>query len=245
MELTHRSTYRVRSYEVDRENHTSLIALCNMLQDAASMHAARLGFGYEDLHRLGRAWVLSRAFIRMESLPGFGEDVTVETWPSGNQRTVATRDFLLMTGDTVIGRATSAWAVIDIESRRAVSPEDLIAERDIPRREKALDFEGRAVKRIKEGPWQTPVHARYGDHDLNGHVNSMRSVEYCLESVSDTQTGGQACFAGDIQFRAECFGGDVLTSIGAPQEDGTVLHSLVRQSDERETARMKTWWEKR
>ncbi|GAB7023409.1 acyl-[acyl-carrier-protein] thioesterase [Salidesulfovibrio brasiliensis] len=243
MKLTHTSTYRVRSYEVDQDNRASLIALCNMLQDAASMHAAELGFGYEDLHRLGRAWVLSRAYLHMETMPGFGEDVTVETWPSGNQRTVATRDFLLMRSGVTIGRATSAWAVIDIESRRAVSPEDLIAERDIPKRDKAVDFEGRAVKRIKEGPWDAAVHARFGDHDLNGHVNSMRSVEYCLESMP-RELSTDCCVAADIQFRAECFGGDELRSVAAPQEDGTVLHSLVRQSDERETARMKTWWAK-
>jgi acyl-ACP thioesterase len=244
MNLIHTSTYRLRSYEVDFEDRAFLTALCNMLQDAASMHAAELGFGYGDLHRLGRAWVLSRAFIHMDALPGFGTDVEVETWPSGNQKTVATRDFLLKNGD-VIGRGTSAWAVIDIEDRKAVSPESLIADRDIPQVPRALEFESRAVKRIRDGEHATTVRARYGDHDINGHVNSMRSVEYCLEAVPESWRRERVCVGGDVQFRAECFAGDELRSIASPQEDGTMLHTLIRQSDQRETARMKTWWEPR
>jgi acyl-CoA thioesterase FadM len=111
--------------------------------------------------------------------------------------------------------------------------------------DRAIDFEGRAVKRIREGEFETTVTARHGDHDINGHVNSMRSVEYCLEAVPESWSATRYCVGGDVQFRAECFAGDRLHSLAAPQEDGTMLHSLIRESDGKETARMKTWWQER
>ncbi|WP_147820665.1 acyl-[acyl-carrier-protein] thioesterase [Salidesulfovibrio onnuriiensis] len=241
-DLTLTRNYDIRSYETDEHWRATLPALCNHLQDIATRHAADLGFGYEDLIRTRRIWVLSRAYLHMDAMPGFGESVAVQTWPSGTLKTVATRDFVVRQNEHVIGRGVSAWAVIDLDTRKATSVDDLLEQRVIPDLPPALEFEGRAVKRIKEGEREVRIIARKGDHDVNGHVNSIRQVEFLLESAPEQWQRERRCVGGDVQYRAECHAGDELRCLCMPQDDDTALHILMRTSDDREVARMKTWW---
>ncbi len=244
-ELIFTQPYRIRSYETGHDWKATLPPLCNQLQDIASMHAARLGFGYADLHTKGCAWVLVRAFLRMDQLPGFGDTVNVTTWPSDSGRTAATRDYEMSLDGQIIGRGTSAWAVIDMQSRKAVDASEVISRGQLPDRKRALDFETRAVKRIREGEFRTSVLARQSDEDVNRHVNSIRQVEFLLESCPVRWQDKQRCIGADVQFRAECHAGDELVSMCQPQGDGTAQHSLLRTADNREVARMKTWWQEK
>ncbi|KAB1443113.1 acyl-[acyl-carrier-protein] thioesterase [Pseudodesulfovibrio senegalensis] len=244
-ELLFTQPYRIRSYETGYDWKVTIPPLCNHLQDIASMHAERLGFGYADLHAMGCAWVLVRAFLRMDALPAFGEVVDVTTWPSGAGRTAATRDYEIRLDDRIVGRATSAWAIIDLESRKAVNAEEIMAKRKSPERDRALEFESRAVKRIREGEHRANVLARQGDEDVNRHVNSIRQVEFLLESCPVEWKETRQCVAADVQFRAECHAGEELVALCSPQDDGTARHALFRASDDREVARMQTWWQER
>lgn len=241
-DLTLTKNYDIRSYETDETWRATLPAMCNHLQDIATRHADKLGFGYHDLVRTGRIWVLSRAYLRMEEMPSFGESVDVQTWPSGTLKTVATRDFLVHRNGSIVGRGVSAWAVIDLETRKATNVNDLLEKRVIPDLPPALEFEARAVKRIKEGEHEVRVMARKSDHDVNNHVNSIRQVEFLMESAPEQWTRQRRCLGGDVQFRAECHAGDELRSVCQPNGDGTAQHILIRMSDDREVARMKTWW---
>lgn len=242
-DLTFTKTYDIRSYETAPDGRATLSTMGNQLQDSATRHAESMKFGYEDLVKRNRIWVLSRFCLRMDSLPCFGESTDITTWPSANLNTVATRDFLIRQDDQVIGRGVSAWAVIDLATRKATPIEDIIHERAIPQQDRALEFEGRAVKRIREGMHDTAIIARHGDEDINRHVNSIRLVEFLLESSPGQWRTSRTCMGLDVQFRSECHAGEHLTSLCMPQDDGkTALHILKRDSDEREVARMKTWW---
>lgn len=241
-ELVFTQPYRIRSYETGYDWKVAIPPLCNQLQDIASLHADRLGFGYADLHAMNCAWVLVRAYLRMDDLPGFGETLNVTTWPSGASRTAATRDYELRLGERMVGRGTSAWAIIDLNTRNAVNAEEIMAGREMPDRDRALEFESRAVKRIREGEHRAKVLARQGDEDVNRHVNSIRQVEFLLESCPAQWRETRQCVAADVQFRAECHAGDELVALCSPQNDGTARHALFRASDDREVARMQTWW---
>lgn len=242
-ELTFTQNYRIRSYETDFAWRATITALCNHLQDIASLHADTMGFGYEDLVSSGRAWVLARAYLRMDRLPRFGQTAEVTTWPSANLNTVATRDFVISEGGSIAGKGTSAWAVIDMNTRKAVPADDFIDLRKIPQQERAIDFETRAVKRIREGERSVTVVARQSDQDINRHVNSIRQVEFLLESTPESWHETRACMGADVQFRAECHAGETIVSICSPNDDNTAQHILMRVSDNKEIARMKSWWE--
>ena len=247
-DLTFEHVYSVRSYEPRMDGRVSIASVCNHLQDIASRHADSLGFGFEGLQQSGHFWVLARLHLMMDRLPGYGEQSRILTWPSGNERLVALRDFLIHDGHGQVGRATSSWVTVNAETHRPDRPDTVLNRRFIPEREHALTFPSKAVTRLKDGEHTAAITARRADMDINGHVNNVKYVEFCLEAVPETWTAGNRCLGLDIQFRAESFAGDMYATACARSESengyDTYLHSLVRTADDREIVRMKTWCKK-
>jgi len=238
--------YDIRSYEPRIDGRVSIASICNHMQDIASRHADTLGFGYDDLQKSDHYWVLSRLFVMMDRLPGFGEYADVTTWPSANEKLVATRDFLINDKDGLIGKATTAWVTLNAKTLKADPPETVLDGRFIPDRERALDFPTRAVNRLKEGEHAINLTARRFDMDINRHVNNVRYVVFCLEAVPEQWCDKNRCMGIDIQFRLESRAGDEYVSACSQdkQDNGydTFLHSLTRVSDGKEVVRMRSWW---
>lgn len=244
--LTLEQTYSIRSYEPRTDGRVSIASICNHLQDIASRHADALGFGLHDLEQSGHYWVLARLHVMVDRLPGYGESARLVTWPSGNERLVALRDFLIHDAKTLIGRATTAWATINAETHRPDKPDTVLDKRLIPDREHSLTFPTKAVTRLKSGEHTAAITARRSDADINGHVNNVKYVEFCLEAVPESWTAENRCMGLDIQFRSESFPGDeyVAACTFSESDNGfdTWLHSLIRTSDNKEIVRMRTWW---
>ncbi|QGY38602.1 acyl-ACP thioesterase [Pseudodesulfovibrio cashew] len=240
-------TYDIRSYEPQPGGSVCITAICDQMQDIASRHADTLGFGYGDLQATGHFWVLARVFLTMDRLPGFGESCRLRTWPSGIERLVATRDFLIHDAKGVIGRATSNWVALDLETHHASKPEAVFGDRVFPDVERAAALPGKAVPRLKEGEHATTLTSRRADQDINNHVNSVRYAEFCMESVPQSWLDSHACLALDLQFRNESQAGDTYAAAcseaGPDNGRETLLHSLKRTSDDKEIVRMRSWWE--
>lgn len=242
--LTH--DYTIRSYEPRMDGHVSITSTCNQLQDMASRHADALGFGLKDLQKSGHLWLLARLHVMMDTLPRYGDSVEVTTWPSGNERLVALRDFTIQQGATQIGCATTSWVTMNKETHRPDAPSTVLDERLIPDREHALIFPTKAVKRLKDGEHSVTLTSRRCDTDINGHVNNVRYTEFCLEAVPEAWDATHRCHGLDIQFRSESFPGDsYISSCSMAEPDNgmeTMLHSLTREEDGKEIVRMRSWW---
>ncbi len=243
--LTH--PYQVKSYEAGPDETISPAVLCRRFQHVATCHADRHGFGYHDLIRLRRAWVLARLYMQIECLPAIDEPMTISTWPSGHDRLTASREFLIHDAKSAIPvRATSSWVTIDMDTRRPVSPAELIPDDAIPDISPAAKFPTRAIPRLKQGDIGFTTTAHGFDLDINNHVNNVRLVEWALEAVPEELRNSRNCTALDVQFRAECpLGEEVLSEYAIQKpEQGiiVVLHSLKSRTSDRELVRMKTWW---
>ena len=240
--------YDIRSYEPRLDGRVSIACICNQLQDIASRHADSLGFGYQDLEKSGHFWILARLHLTVDRLPGFGERTTILTWPSGNERLVALRDFLVSDENGPIGRATTSWVTLNAKTHTPDPPETVLHKRFIPERERAVVFPTKAVTRLKQGEHQASLTARRSDMDINGHVNNVKYIEYCFEALPLEWIRENRCTGVDIQFRTEAFAGDEFQAACAQAEpDGgrdTFLHALTRTSDDKEIVRMRSWWKR-
>jgi len=247
-DLTFEHKYNIRSYEPRHDRRVSIASPCNHLQDIASRHADMLGFGFKDLEKSNHTWVLARLHVMMDRLPGFCEATTVETWPSGNERLVALRDFLIRDEEKLIGRATTSWVTMNRTTQRPDKPDTVLNKRFIPERERAIEFPTKAITRLKDGEHATSITARRSDMDINNHVNNVRYIEFCLEAIPLDWTVANRCMGIDVQFRAESYAGDEYisscTQSEADNDMDTFLHSLIRVSDNKEIVRMRSWWEK-
>jgi acyl-ACP thioesterase len=83
--------YRVHVYETRPDGKLNLYSLFNYMQDIASVHAVKLGFGRDDLLRNNRFWVLSRIYAVIEEWPVWEDSIIVKTWPNGTEILFAMR----------------------------------------------------------------------------------------------------------------------------------------------------------
>jgi medium-chain acyl-[acyl-carrier-protein] hydrolase len=224
--------FKIHTYEVDLHNRLTIQSLAQFLQEAASNHAALLGFGVEFLLKNNRTWVLSRMAIKIDNLISLGADT---------EKLFYIRDFQIENSKGgVIGNATSYWIFLDTEKRRPVHPakgELVFNYDDIPRA--YIGSLGKLpapkiVSHLKE------FNVRYSDLDLNIHVNNIRYIEWGLEGIDPAYKESHLPGTIEINFLNEAKYGD---EVGLSIEEisaGTFLHSLF--IDNTEICRIKSVW---
>ncbi len=237
--------FRVRSYELGPEGALSAESLCDYLQEAAGRHAEELGISIDAIGRDNLTWVLARLDLLLEGLPGRGRTVRVETWPSGAKGFLALREFLV-TGDGIpLARATSAWLVIDLERRRPVRLPSSISEIPIPDRERALQRGFRRIPKPGRADHERRFEVRYGDLDVNRHVNHVRYLEWAFETLPAVFLAAHRLVEVEADFRAEVGLGELVegrAEIEAGGGEQSAIHLLSGASGASEAARLRTRW---
>lgn len=220
--------FKVRSYECGANGSASLPAVCNYLQEAASLNAEELGFSKSNFDAQGEniSWVLTRLVVKMNRYPRWEEDIKVITFPRGGRKIVAWRDFEITGSDgETIGLATSEWMLIDLSTRKIVPiPENVLAAADFGL-ESVLGPEP-FTPRLKfpaadnAGSGGT-FKAQHSHIDLNGHVNNVHYIEWLLEPLKAAQPSNL-----EIVFRSETLAGDEITVETAYGENGETFHRV-------------------
>ncbi len=111
---------RVRSYEVDVLGHVNNAVYLNYLEQAATEHAAALGFGEARLTELGGLFVVRRHEIDYLRAAVAGDPLVVTTWPESLRGPRAYRAYEIRheeTGHQIVV-ARTLWAWIDPRSGR-------------------------------------------------------------------------------------------------------------------------------
>lgn len=237
--------YVVRSYEVDAGGRLSIPSIFNLLQDAASNHALRLGVSVHQLLAKNYTWVLSRMMLRMDASSAWRDPIRIRTWPSGIQTVFAMRDFEIRNaaGET-FASAVSAWIVIDAEKRRPVRPTSFADQINSIEGLHAFDHSLNKLPRVAAADLKNNFFVRYHDLDINQHVNNVSYIEWLLESIPGFGQEGFALRELEVNFLGEAFKGDQINAM-CRQEDpsGTRFsHAIVRAKDQVELVRARTLW---
>lgn len=187
LEPTFTRRYFLTPGECNAQQRMPLTLLLERVIEVATLHANRLGIGYDELIQHNQTWVLSRVALEMRRYPGVGQDYELTTWITTVNRLFSERDFEIRDGQgEVIGWARTLWAVLDRDSRAAgdISRLAWVARVIPPGREALTD----KPERIREGNLHWEEAARYRftfcDIDFNRHVNSARYVELLLNQWS-------------------------------------------------------------
>lgn len=220
--------FTVRSYEAGIENHVTLPTLCNYMQEAAGISAARLGWGIQALQADGVTWMLSRLRVSVGRYVPWGETVTVRTWPSGMKgRLVARRCFLgLDESGAEIFRASSEWLYVDMAAQKIAKLPETFADIVSPG---TPDFElpeiGGKFAHLPAVDASAEILTRRSDLDFNDHINNVHYVEWMLEACESPAEL-------DIVFRQAAKAGEALVAESCAVGDGRQLHAIRRRSDD-------------
>ena len=231
----------VRFRAIDKSDTMTLDAVMDFFQEAAISHAENLGVGREAMARANQVWILSRMSVQVDRRPGYGENVTVRTWPRGGEKLFALRDFDIRdAGDIPAVRARSCWIIIDMEKRRPMRPQAIMDR--LPQNE-GLDSLSAAIALEQRPSLQKTMERRalYNDVDYNGHVNNVSYIRWIEDSIDPALLEQTKQVRLDINYMNEILPGEV-TGIWSAQIEETgagASHSFAfegRKGDNGQTA---------
>ena len=227
--------YEVGSFLVDFNKKMSLHGLMSLLQETAWCHADHLGHGYAQTDKRGAAWVLIRQRVEMEIWPGWGDTLSVRTWLRPPGPVVVTRDFELLVGDRLMGRAAAHWITIDQGSRRPI-PLQFPDEPGQFRAGGHLEIEPSRLPTLADDlEVLAEFEVRPSDLDMNRHVNNTRFAQWVLDALPWQVHESYTLRSYQINFLAEARLGDrvvIRCPKGAAVGAGTAFQGW-RANDDR------------
>ena len=158
-------------HDVDFNGVARASALMRYIQSAAQTQLTENGMSYDQLRSRKRAFILSRMRMEFNETVKAYEPLTAITFPCDSRGYSFIRCYKLKRDGITIGRAVSAWALVDTETRALVriNDFDLGLETYEP-----LDLPLNRIvipqNIIEIGKYT--VH--YSDTDQNGHMNNTR-----------------------------------------------------------------------
>lgn|GEM_PF-2838108 len=248
-----RGTRIVTYPEADAAGYVRLTALLNLLQVQAGDHTQNLGFNYREHRESGVFWVLSRLEVRIDSWPEWPCELTVDTWVRGTKALFCFRDFRFGYDDgSWCGRASSAWVLLKDRKPQRPDPWVKIYEKVQPEEPVAAipaglpPFVSNNGAEAKAEPlWRhsRPVQANWEDLDMNGHVNNVNAVGWCLAQHEFAFLTRWRPAVVEVNFLAEMFCDQkfqvLLEERAAPEGERCFDYQVVRETDQTPTLRMR------
>ncbi len=207
----HEQSFTVLSHEADIHNQASLYSISNYFQEAARAHAETLHLGIDLLRSQQKFWVLTRMIIEIDQYPVQGSSLQVRTWPKGMDRLFALRDFEMYQDDMCIARATSSWALLDLNTRRPNSVKDLgtfMFERENIH---AIETRAKKLSSASKTDYRGSHVVRYSELDLNGHVNNTRYINWLMDTYTSVYHRSHVVTHLQTNYLAEVFPDQELT----------------------------------
>ncbi|KNA23987.1 hypothetical protein SOVF_020050 [Spinacia oleracea] len=244
--FSYKENFIVRSYEVGINKTATVETIANLLQEVGCNHAQSVGFSTDGfattptMRELHLIWVTARMHIEIYRYPAWGGVVEIETWCQPEGKIGTRRDFILKdyaTGE-VIGRATSKWVMMNMDTRKLERVTPQISEEytiHCPKQLRLAFPEENNKSLMKISKLQDPAEyskqglvPRRGDLDMNHHVNNVTYIGWTLESTPQELVDTHELLSITLDYRRECQSDDVvdsLTSLEPNNGAGSILQN--------------------
>ena len=179
------------------------VDLCNLLQLTAAEHSILGGLSFNDMQVFHQAWVLSRIRVEITALPKWQDKVTVKTWIEDLHGARSVRNIeMYLDGKKIVG-ATTYWAVFNTQLRKAEAlalphehfekfPNWHATEKGFSK----IDL-ARETELVKEH------RVVLSDLDIVHHVNNVKYLEWCLDTLQPKAILKQQIKALEMNFMRE------------------------------------------
>jgi acyl-ACP thioesterase len=213
--------------------------------EAAWAHAQIMDWGYDDLKNHNLFWVLSRFYLQVEKYPAWQDRITLNTWSAGTDGMYAYREYILEDeSGNVLLRASSAWLILDMDSRKIFRLSDYKA--TFPKR---IDTNAcRNPKRIKPDLHSGKLNyspVLFSELDINKHFNSVKYVERVLDDFGIDFLNANEPAELEVNYLKEGVAGDSIAVTRTQLAENEFMNCLMRESDGVDLCAMRILWRKR
>jgi acyl-ACP thioesterase len=235
--------FNVSVYDLDMNFSATMPVICNYLQDVGITHGMMItddaGIATDEM-----VFVLTRLHVKMDRYPLWREKITIRSWLSPVKDRYVIRNFLIAGKDgEIIGRAINSAAPFNIKKRTSGDIAGDVANVQTLNVEPALPHVFEKLIPVADPQHENAVEVRYFDCDFYHHVNNVKYIQWCIESLPEEFIKSHRLYEIDINFRAEGNMGDRLAvKSSAGSENGVYNHSVTDLNGEKELVRMKSIW---
>ena len=172
--------------DVQNGNLATNKAILGYMEEIASTHSAKVGFGLLDIHTKKKAWILMDWKLKVISRPKYGEKIIINTWARPIENKLSTyRDFEMYdTKNNLLALATSKWVLFDLEKNRITKIEEELLSVYNP--ENKYVFENPMLEKIKEPDEyinSINYEVRRTDIDVNNHMHNLNYLDLAYEAL--------------------------------------------------------------
>jgi medium-chain acyl-[acyl-carrier-protein] hydrolase len=241
--------YRIHVYETGPDGTLNLYSLFNYMQDIASDHAVKLGFGREDLMRNNRFWVLSRMYAIINKWPKWEESIILKTWPNGTDKLFALRNYEVCYPDgRHIASGTSSWLILDYASKKVQRPDSILSQfyPDLHTDASPVRYATKLDPASEYGIESDVFRIKVSDLDVNLHTNNVRYLKWVSDTykldfiLENNPQSAEINYLAESKFDEEIM---IRTSVD-DKNDSFHNHSIFRTNDKKELCRIRIEWEK-
>ena len=240
--------YPVHVYDTGPDGKASLHALFNFMQDIASEHAVKLGFGRDDLMKNNHFWVLSRMYALIVDLPFWEDKIIVKTWPNGTDKFFAMRNYEIFFPDgRPVASALSSWLVVDRTTKKIQRPGEVLTQfrSEMDPGSSSLRAAGKLPGSSENSLASPAFRVKVSDLDVNLHTNNVNYLKWVSDTYDINFVMNHNPRSVEINYLAESVYNDevfVMTSRNV-ENNGIFNHSVFRTGDNKELCRMSIHWE--
>ena len=225
--------FTINFCDIDQDNQLSNKGILRLMQEVAGIHSGSLGYGVNDAHKTGLAWLILNWKLKVFSRPQTNTDLILKTWTHSENSLFSYRDFEVYdTNNNLIAIATSKWVLFDMtkKSISKITPE--IKEKYICINKQV--FNEKLNSKLKE-PENSKLVLDYAiqrrDIDTNHHVNNLYYLDYAYE-VLPLEIFENSKFSNvEIMYKHEAKLGDTISLFYSNTENNEHIITIKDKTD--------------
>jgi medium-chain acyl-[acyl-carrier-protein] hydrolase len=239
--------YRIHVYETGPDGKLNLYSLFNYMQDIASDHAIKLGFGRDDLMRDNRFWVLSRMYAEISVWPLWEESIIVKTWPNGTDRLFALRNYeVYYPNGRHIASATSSWLILDRTTKKVQRPDSILTQYNpnLNTDSSPVRYASKLEAVTDDGSISSGQKIKVSDLDVNLHTNNVRYLKWVCDTYDLDFVMKNVPQSAEINYLAESVYNEEIRIRTSKENESESFHnhSILRFIDNKELCRIRIGW---
>ena len=233
--------YRIQVRDTRRSTKATNKGFLGLMEDIASLHSSKVGFGIYDIPKTNLTWLLLGWKLKVISRPQIEDIVTVKTWSRKIEKYYAYRDFEVYDEKgTLLATATSKWILIDTKNRKVKKVEKYVEEAyESEKEHKVFDDDNMDKLKIPDDYDSVMEYTlARRDIDLYNHMHNLYYLDLAYEALPEDIYNNENEFDNiRITYKREIKSGSKVNCMYKKQndkhvvvirsKDGSTLHSII------------------